>query len=152
MTLPALDSRNFDAARQHWIAVRVYYEDTDFTGMVYHANYLRFFERGRSDHLRDAGVSHQSLLAREDPAAFTLTNVNVTYRKPGKVDDLLHIRTRYLGMEGPRIRFSQACLRDGEVIAEAEITAVMIHADGRLRRPIKEIAELLEAFRWAGKD
>jgi acyl-CoA thioester hydrolase len=120
--------------------------------MVYHANYLRFFERGRSDHLRDAGVSHQSLLAREDPAAFTLTNVNVTYRKPGKVDDLLHIRTRYLGMDGPRIRFSQACLRDGEVIAEAEITAVMIHADGRLRRPIKEIAELLEAFRWAGKD
>lgn len=152
MTLPALDSRNFDAARQHWIAVRVYYEDTDFTGMVYHANYLRFFERGRSDHLRDAGVSHQSLLAREDPAAFTLTNVNVTYRKPGKVDDLLHIRTRYLGMDGPRIRFSQACLRDGEVIAEAEITAVMIHADGRLRRPIKEIAELLEAFKWAGKD
>jgi acyl-CoA thioester hydrolase len=152
MTLPALDSRNFDATRQHWIAVRVYYEDTDFTGMVYHANYLRFFERGRSDHLRDAGVSHQSLLAREDPAAFTLTNVNVTYRKPGKVDDLLHIRTRYLGMDGPRIRFSQACLRDGEVIAEAEITAVMIHADGRLRRPIKEIAELLEAYRWAGKD
>ena len=150
MTLPALDSRNFDAARQHWIAVRVYYEDTDFTGMVYHANYLRFFERGRSDHLRDAGVSHQSLLAREDPAAFTLTNVNVTYRKPGKVDDLLHIRTRYLGMDGPRIRFSQACLRGTELLAEAEITAVMIHADGRLRRPIKEIAELLEAYRWRG--
>lgn len=148
MTLPVLDAQNFDAERQHWIAVRVYYEDTDFTGMVYHANYLRFFERGRSDHLRDAGISHQSLLAREDPAAFTLTNVNVTYRKPGKVDDLLHIRTRYLGMDGPRIRFSQACLREGEVIAEAEITAVMIHADGRLRRPIKEIADHLEAYRW----
>ncbi len=150
MSLPDLDSENFDAARQHWIAVRVYYEDTDFTGMVYHANYLRFFERGRSDHLRDAGISHQSLLAREDPAAFTLTNVNVTYRKPGKVDDLLHVRTRYLGMDGPRIRFSQACLREGEVIAEAEITAVMIHADGRLRRPIKEIAERLEAYKWTG--
>ncbi|MFN4183747.1 MAG: YbgC/FadM family acyl-CoA thioesterase [Hyphomonas sp.] len=148
MTLPVLDQKNFDAARQHWIAVRVYYEDTDFTGMVYHANYLRFFERGRSDHLRDAGVSHQSLLAREDPAAFTLTNVNVTYRKPAKVDDLLHIRTRYLGMDGPRIRFSQTCLRGAEVLAEGEITAVMIHADGRLRRPIKEIAELLEAYKW----
>jgi len=134
--------------RTHILPVRVYYEDTDFTGMVYHANYLRFFERGRSDHLRDAGISHQSLLARDDPAAFTLTNVNVTYRKPGKVDDLLHIRTRYLGMDGPRIRFSQACLRDGELLAEAEITAVMIHADGRLRRPIKEIAEHLEAYRW----
>lgn len=150
MSLPPLDPQNFDATRQHWLAVRVYYEDTDFTGMVYHANYLRFFERGRSDHLRDAGVSHQSLLAREDPAAFTLTNVNVTYRKPGKVDDLLHIRTRYLGMDGPRIRFSQACLRGGELLAEAEITAVMIHADGRLRRPIKEISEHLEAYRWRG--
>jgi len=148
MSLPPLDAASFDAHRQHWLAVRVYYEDTDFTGMVYHANYLRFFERGRSDHLRDAGISHQSLLARDDPAAFTLTNVNVTYRKPGKVDDLLHIRTRYLGMDGPRIRFSQACLRDGELLAEAEITAVMIHADGRLRRPIKEIAEHLEAYRW----
>lgn len=134
--------------REHRLPVRVYYEDTDFTGMVYHANYLRFFERGRSDHLRDAGVSHQSLLAREDPAAFTLTNVNVTYRRPARVDDLLHIRTRYLGMDGPRIRFAQACLRDGELIAEAEITAVMIHADGRLRRPIREIAEHLEAWRW----
>lgn len=150
MSLPPLNAENFDANRQHWLAVRVYYEDTDFTGMVYHANYLRFFERGRSDHLRDAGVSHQSLLAREDPAAFTLTNVNVTYRKPGKVDDLLHIRTRYLGMDGPRIRFSQACLRDGEVIAEAEITAVMIHADGRLRRPIREIVDQLEPYRWQG--
>lgn len=148
MSFPPLDAANFDAARQHWLAVRVYYEDTDFTGMVYHANYLRFFERGRSDHLRDAGISHQSLLAREDPAAFTLTNVNVTYRRPAKVDDLLQIRTRYLGMDGPRIRFSQACLRDGELLAEAEITAVMIHADGRLRRPIREIAEHLEAFRW----
>ncbi len=148
MSLPPLDAANLDAARQHWLAVRVYYEDTDFTGMVYHANYLRFFERGRSDHLRDVGISHQSLLAREDPAAFTLTNVNVTYRKPAKVDDLLHIRTRYIGMDGPRIRFSQACLRDGDVLAEAEVTAVMIHADGRLRRPIREIAEHLEAFRW----
>ena len=150
MTLPVLDAQNFDAARQHWIAVRVYYEDTDFTGMVYHANYLRFFERGRSDHLRDAGISHQSLLARDDPAAFTLTNVNVTYRKPAKVDDLLHIRTRYLGMDGPRIRFSQTCLRGDEVLAEGEITAVMIHADGRLRRPIREISEHLEAYRWRG--
>ena len=72
MSLPVLDDRNFDADRQHWIEVRVYYEDTDFTGMVYHANYLRFFERGRSDCLRDAGVSHQDLLNREDHSACLL--------------------------------------------------------------------------------
>jgi acyl-CoA thioester hydrolase len=148
MSLPPLDAARFDAARQHWLTVRVYYEDTDFTGMVYHANYLRFFERGRSDHLRDAGISHQSLLARDDPAAFTLTQVSVTYRRPAKVDDLLHIRTRYVGMDGARIRFLQACLRGDELIAQAEVTAVMIHLDGRVRRPIREIAEHLEAYRW----
>ena len=145
MSLPALDDRNFDADRQHWISVRVYYEDTDFTGMVYHANYLRFFERGRSDCLRDAGVSHQDLLNRDDPAAFTLTRVVVDYKRAAKVDDLLYIRTRYVGLDGIRFLFRQTCLRGEDVIAEAEITAVMIHADGRPRRPVKEMAEHLAA-------
>ena len=148
MSLPDLNEQHFDVENQHWISVRVYYEDTDFTGMVYHANYLRFFERGRSDHLRDAGVSHQSLLERDDPAAFTLTRVEVDYKRAAKVDDLLYIRTRYLGMEGPRIRFSQTCLRGEDIVATAEITAVMIHVDGRPRRPIKEISTLLEEFKW----
>jgi acyl-CoA thioester hydrolase len=151
MPLPVCDARNFDAAGQHWLAVRVYYEDTDFTGMVYHANYLRFFERGRSDHLRDAGVSHQSLLDRPDPAAFTLTRVAVDYRRPGKVDDLLHIRTRYLGLDGARIRFAQACFKGDTLLAEAEIEAVMIHADGRLRKPIREIVDHLKAYVWTGE-
>ena len=150
MTKPKIDSQNFDADRQHWISVRVYYEDTDFTGMVYHANYLKFFERGRSDHLRDAGVSHQSLLAREDPAAFTLTGVEVDYKRAAKVDDLLHVRTRYLGIKGPRILFEQACLRGDELVAEARIKAVMIHADGRARRPIRDITEKLAAYVWSG--
>ena len=88
MTQPILDAKNFDDHRQHWITVRVYYEDNDFTGMVYHANYLRFFERGRSDHLRDAGISHQSLLDREDPAAFTLTNVKLISATDGWNPDL----------------------------------------------------------------
>lgn len=151
MTLPTLDARNFDADRQHWISVRVYYEDTDFTGMVYHANYLRFFERGRSDHLRDAGVSHQSLLEREDPAAFTLTGVEVDYKRAAKVDDLLFVRTRYMGVSGPRIHFSQTCLRGEDVIAEARVKAVMIHTDGRPRRPIREIVTKLEPHVWQGQ-
>lgn len=143
-TLPA----PFDAQGQHWLNIRVYYEDTDFTGMVYHANYLRFFERGRSDFLRDAGVSHQSLLARETPAAFTLTNVEVDYKRAAKVDDLLTIRTRSLGVKGVRMYFNQTCLRGEDVIADARITAVMIHADGRPMRPIKEIVEQLKPFEY----
>ena len=136
----------FDEYRQHWTEVRVYYEDTDFTGMVYHANYLRFFERGRSNHLRDAGISHQSLLDRPDPAAFTLTRVEVDYRKAARVDDLLRIRTRYMGTKGARILFSQAAFLGDELVARAEITAVQIHADGRPRRPIPEVAAQLEAY------
>ena len=148
MTLPA----PFDAQGQHWLNIRVYYEDTDFTGMVYHANYLRFFERGRSDFLRDAGVSHQNLLAREAPAAFTLTNVEVDYKRAAKVDDLLTIRTRSLGVKGVRMHFQQTCLRDQDVIAEGRITAVMIHADGRPMRPIKDVVEQLKPFEYKPED
>ncbi|MGB3624217.1 MAG: YbgC/FadM family acyl-CoA thioesterase [Henriciella sp.] len=140
----------FDDLMQHWLTVRVYYEDTDFTGMVYHANYLRFFERGRSEFLRDAGVSHQSLLARPDPAAFTLTNVDVNYRKAARIDDELLIRSRYTGTVGAKVIFEQAALRREEIIAEAHITAVMIHVDGRPRRPIPEVVEQLEPYVFAG--
>lgn len=142
-------SGRIDERNQHWLQVRVYYEDTDFTGMVYHANYLRFFERGRSDFLRDAGVSHQSLLQRPDPAAFTLTNVNVNFRKAAKVDDLLEIRSRYIGVQGARIIFQQTAFRGDEVVAEADITAVMIHSDGRPRRPVPEMVEHLKSFIFA---
>ena len=137
----------FDEDGQHWIDIRVYYEDTDFTGMVYHANYLKYFERGRSDHLRDAGVSHQALLARPDPAAFTVIRTEVDYRKAAKVDDMLRIGTRYIGLKGVRILFEQTAWRGDEIIAEAKITAVQIHTDGRPRRPIPEIKSLLEPYR-----
>mgnify|MGYP000582991719 CR=1 FL=1 len=140
----------FDAQGQHWLNIRVYYEDTDFTGMVYHANYLRFFERGRSDFLRDAGVSHQSLLAREEPAAFTLTNVEVDYKRPAKVDDLLSIRTRSIGVKGVRMFFNQTCLLGDDVVCEARITAVMIHTDGRPMRPIKDVVAQLDPFTYRG--
>lgn len=140
----------FDEMMQHVLRVRVYYEDTDFTGMVYHANYLRFFERGRSEFLRDAGVSHQSLLSRPDPAAFTLTNVNVDYRKAARIDDELLIRSRYTGTKGARVLFEQAALRGEEIIAEAAVTAVMIHADGRPRRPIPEVVAQLEPYVFRG--
>ena len=142
----------FDDQGQHWLDIRVYYEDTDFTGMVYHANYLRSFERGRSDFLRDAGVSHQNLLARETPAAFTLTNVEVDYKRAAKVDDLLRIRTRSLGVKGVRMYFEQTCFRGEEIIAEGRITAVMIHTDGRPMRPIPEVVAQLKPFEYRPAD
>ena len=140
----------FDEFGQHWLNIRVYYEDTDFTGMVYHANYLRFFERGRSDFLRDAGISHTQLLAQDPPTAFTLTNVEVDYKRAAKVDDQLSIRTRCIGVKGVRMLFQQTCLRGEEVIAEGRITAVMIHMDGRPMRPLKAVIEQLKPYQYSG--
>lgn len=136
----------FDEENQHWKEVRVYYEDTDFTGMVYHANYLRFFERGRSDFLRDAGVSHQDLLKQDEPAAFTLIRAEVDFKRAAKVDDLLKIGTRFVGTRGARIIFNQTCWRGDEIVAEAVIIAVMIHTDGRPRRPVPAMQNMLQEY------
>ena len=129
--------------REHRLPIRVYYEDTDFTGMVYHANYLRYFERGRSDCMRLAGVDHTSLLDRPDPAAFTLTRIEVDYRKAARVDDALEVRTAWESIRGPRFLIRQRILRGAELIAEAVVHAVVITPDGRPRRPPPELVERL---------
>lgn len=150
MTLPAPESLPIEGAfaedGTHWLAVRVFYEDTDFTGMVYHANYLKFCERGRSSFLRAAGIGHAELLEREDPSAFTVIRAEVDFKRAARVDDLLLVRTRYTGVTGVRIGFSQAVMRGEEVLAEAEITAVAIHMNGRARRPIPEVVQRLSGF------
>ena len=130
--LPA--SGRFDG-KAHLLPVRVYYEDTDFTGVVYHANYLRYFERGRSDFLRLAGVSHQALLETPDPAAFTVTRIEVEFRRPARIDDALLVRTTYDRVKGPRLFISQRIVRGEELIATAQVEAACIDLSGRARRP-----------------
>lgn len=115
----------------HLLPVRVYYEDTDFTGVVYHATYLRFFERGRSEFLRVMGTPPD----RTDHGIFAVTRVAVDYRSPARIHDALIIKTTFTGMRGPRLNFEQSIERAGTVLAEAEIVAVAIHADGRARKP-----------------
>jgi acyl-CoA thioester hydrolase len=121
--------------REHVLPVRIYYEDTDFTGVVYHANYLRYFERGRSDFLRLAGVSHQGLLDTADPSAFTVTKIEVEFRRAARVDDALVVRTTYDSVKGPRLLISQRIFRDRDLIATARVEAACIDLQGRARRP-----------------
>ena len=121
--------------REHRLPVRVYYEDTDFTGLVYHANYLRYFERGRSDFLRVAGVGHAELLADDQPLAFVVAEMAVKFLKPARIDDALVVRTLYQRVKGPRLMIEQAILRGDETLCTATVTAVCIHLDGRPRRP-----------------
>jgi acyl-CoA thioester hydrolase len=133
-------SGRFDG-RDHLLPVRVYYEDTDFTGVVYHANYVRYFERGRSDFLRAIGIGHAQLLEDETPMAFVLAEMRLTFLKPARIDDALTVRTRYDAIKGPRLLISQVIERDGEALCRAEVTAVCIHLDGRPRRPTKALVE-----------
>ena len=81
--------------REHCLAVRVYYEDTDFTGVVYHANYVRYFERGRSDFLRLIGIGHAELLARPDPCAFVITRLAIAFHRAARIDDCLLYTSRW---------------------------------------------------------
>ena len=120
--------------REHRLPVRVYYEDTDFTGVVYHGNYARYFERGRSDFLRVAGISHAELLARDEPSAFTVTKLTIEFRRAARIDDALVVRTTYDAIRGPRLFISQRITRGEELIATAEVEAACIDLAGRPAR------------------
>ena len=130
--------------KTHRLAVRVYYEDTDFTGVVYHANYLRYFERGRSDFLRLAGVSHTDLLQRPDPAAFAVTEITIAFKRAARVDDALVVHTEYQTVKGVRLLIGQEIRRGEELIATAQVEAVCITPDGRPRRPPADLVASLK--------
>jgi len=130
-------------AGEHVLPLRVYYEDTDFTGVVYHAAYLRFFERGRTEHLRALGVGHAALFGRPDPCAFAVTKIAVAFRRAARIDDALSVRTRFA--QGGRVRLAaaQRILRGAELVAEAEVEIVCIRPGGGPRRVPPDVAERL---------
>ncbi len=123
------------------IAVRVYYEDTDFSGVVYHARHLQFFERGRTEALRASGVSHTDLLARAEPLAFAVRRMTIEWRAPARIDDLLTVFTRFGEVRGARMMMTQEIAREGMVIATADVEAACMNLDGRPRRLPPEILE-----------
>jgi acyl-CoA thioester hydrolase len=126
--------------------VRIYYEDTDFSGLVYHANYLRYFERGRSDFLRLAGVRHTELLEGDSPTAFAVNRITLDFLKPARIDDALLVNTRYESVRGPRIQISQTLTREGEVLVHAGVEACCISLTGRAKKPPGLLLERLKPF------
>ena len=119
-------------AEPHSFAVRVYYEDTDFSGNVYHAAYLKFCERARTELLRARGV-HHSELAR-DGIAFAVRRLAIDFVRPARIDDLLEIRTEPVGLTGARLQLRQTIFRSGEVIASADLVIAAINREGRATR------------------
>jgi len=124
----------------HRLVARVYFADTDFTGVVYHARYLEFFERGRSDFLRLCGVHHTELHAGAlgERIAWIIRRMEIDFRAPARIDDILTVETRTERVSGARIFMAQRLLRGGEALVEAKVEAAIIGGDGRPRRFPKE--------------
>ena len=123
---------------RHVLTVRVYYEDTDFTGIVYHANYLRYMERGRTNYLRLLGADHRALFAareKEAPGfAFVVRAMNIDFRKPARMDDVLEITTAPSAVKGASIMLQQRIHRGEELLVEASVRVAFV--SGGKARPI----------------
>jgi len=118
----------------HRLPVRVYFEDTDAGGVVYHASYVRFCERGRTDFLRLLGVEARQLISGEasnEPAAFVVRRMSLDFKRPGRMDDLLVVETRVKELGGASVTLSQDISKDGRSIFEAEVTVVLVSVGGK---------------------
>ena len=134
MAMSGLDGAIVDG--RHVQRVRVYYEDTDFTGIVYHANYLRFMERGRTNYLRLLGADHRALFAeaaQEAPGfAFVVRSMRIEFLKSARMDDVLDIVTSPQEVKGASITLHQQILRTNELLVEADVRVAFV-SNGRAR-------------------
>lgn len=119
--------------REHRFPVRVYFEDTDFSGVVYHANYLRFMERARSDMLRVAGIDQRNAFA-SGAGVYAVADLSIRYRRPARFDDALVIVSTVEALRAAACVIHQRVMLDGELMADAQVTAAFITPEGRPRR------------------
>lgn len=146
----AMDWPDFDGRLTgfgHEKAVRVYYEDTDFSGIVYHASYIRFIERGRSDFIRLLGILHSDMDDEKDgeSVAFAVRHMDIDYLKTAKIDDLLIVETRVEQLKGARLILDQRIKRANETLFVAKVTLVIINRDGKPRRMPAYMQKLIGA-------
>jgi acyl-CoA thioester hydrolase len=123
--------------RRHVLPIRVYFEDTDFSGLVYHATYLRWCERGRSDFLRLVGNDHKALIegtVGREPAAFVVRRMGLEYLKPARIDDVLEVVTRVKEMTAATLVLDQRIARDGVELFTAQVTVVLVSVSGKPMR------------------
>ncbi len=129
--------------KQHILPVRVYFEDTDFSGVVYHGSYLHWCERGRSDWLRLMGVSHEELfrgLNGSPPLMFIVRHMDMTFKRPARIDEVLEVVTETKDWSGASITLKQDIRRDGELLMRAFVQVVLISDKGKPQRLPKHLA------------
>jgi acyl-CoA thioester hydrolase len=133
---------------RHHMQVRVYYEDTDFSGIVYHANYLRFMERGRTNHLRLMGAEQHALFAEaegETPSfAFVVRTMRIDFLRPARMDDILDVVTWPVAVKGASITLAQEVRRNDHVLVKAEVRVAFI-SEGRAQPIPKSLRQLMKA-------
>jgi acyl-CoA thioester hydrolase len=129
----------------HALRVRVYFEDTDFSGVVYHARYLHFLERGRTDYLRLHGIGHRELMAGTfgEPMAFAVRRMEIEFLRPARIDDVLVVETRTALLGGARVVLDQRILCEGVVLVEAKVKVAVISPEGKPRRMPQAVADRL---------
>jgi acyl-CoA thioester hydrolase len=135
---------------RHVLQVRVYYEDTDFSGLVYHASYLRFMERGRTDYLRLLGIDHRGLFEQAghkgSGAAFVVRSMHIEFLKPARMDDVVEILTASEEVKGASIMLRQRVARDGETLVDARVRVALV-AGGKAQRIPQALREAMTANR-----
>ena len=137
---------DIDGTRSHVLPVRVYFEDTDFSGLVYHASYVRWCERGRSDFLRLLGGDHRRLIdgsGGSEPAAFVVHRMTFDFLKPSRIDELLEVVTCVKAIGAASLTLLQSVKRGETTLVEAEVTVVLISVSGK---PLRISSALREAF------
>ena len=129
----------------HTFSIRVYYEDTDFSGAVYHANYLRFMERARTELLRSRGIDQGATLAGAagDVFGFVVRSMSIEFLRPARMDDLLIIETTPIEISAAALRLDHRVMRDAEVLATAQVRVACV-INGRAARLPKSVREKLE--------
>jgi acyl-CoA thioester hydrolase len=127
------------------LSIRVYYEDTDFSGLVYHASYLRFMERARTEMLRALGLDQRALLegAAGAPIFFVVRAMDVDFQRPATMDDLLTVETETVELGGASLTLEQRVMRDAELLVRAKVRVVCVEA-GRARRLPPEVRAKFE--------
>ena len=128
---------------RHVFAVRVYYEDTDFSGNVYHASYLRFMERGRTEFLRELGIHHSELA--QDGIVFAVRRMEIAFDAAAHIDDALEVATEVVSLTGARLTLNQTITRDAAILTRATVVVVAIGARGRAARMPQAIRDRVGA-------
>jgi acyl-CoA thioester hydrolase len=131
------------AGVEHRLPLRVYFEDTDLSGVVYHANYLRYMERARSDMLRLAGIDQRATY-EGGGGAYAIADLHIRYRAPARLDDALIVASRVTATTPARVVIHQTVRREQEVLAEAVVTAALVAGNGR---PLRQPAAWTDIFR-----